>query len=65
MIFSITKQFFLRNKNKHKIFILYLIQRDDCETFTIAKDIDPNYAIALNKAIKSNFFIKLNVFIKI
>tara|TARA_B100001057_G_scaffold180726_1_gene181454 strand:+ start:1859 stop:2560 length:702 start_codon:yes stop_codon:yes gene_type:complete len=44
-------------RKNYKIFILYLIQRDDCETFTIAKDIDPNYAIALNKAIKSNLNI--------
>ena len=44
-------------RKNYKIFILYLIQRDDCETFTIAKDIDPNYAMALNKAIKSNLNI--------
>ena len=28
-------------KKNYKIFILYLIQRDDCKSFTIAKDIDP------------------------
>jgi len=44
-------------KKNYKIFILYLIQRDDCEAFTISKDIDPNYAIALNKAIKNNLKI--------
>jgi len=45
------------SKKGYKIFILYLIQRDDCELFTIAKDIDPNYADALSKAVKN----KLNV----
>ena len=36
-------------KKKYKIFILYLVQRDDCDSFSIAKDIDPNYSIALQK----------------
>ena len=45
------------NKKKYKIFILYLIQRNDCKTFTIANDIDPNYASALRKAVKN----KLNI----
>ena len=36
----------LKQVKKYKIFILYLIQRDDCNSFTIAKDIDPNYIIA-------------------
>ena len=45
------------SKKNFKIFILYLIQRDDCKTFTIANDIDRNYAIALRKAVKN----KLNI----
>jgi len=45
------------SKKKYEIFILYLIQRDDCKSFTIAKDIDPEYANALFKAVKN----KLNV----
>ncbi|MDA7715452.1 DNA/RNA nuclease SfsA [Pelagibacteraceae bacterium] len=44
-------------KKNYKIFILYLIQRDDCESFTIAKDIDFDYANALNRAVKN----KLNI----
>ena len=44
-------------KKNYKIFILYLIQRDDCNLFTIAKDIDPKYANALSKAVKN----KLNI----
>ena len=34
-----------------------MIQRDDCNSFKIAKDIDPNYANALAKAVKN----KLNI----
>ena len=44
-------------KKNYKTFILYLIQRDDCRTFAIAKDIDPNYANALKKAVKNNLNI--------
>ena len=46
------------SKKNYKIFILYLIQRDDCKSFTVAEDIDPNYATALKKAInnKLKFF---------
>ncbi len=45
------------SKKNYKIFILYLIQRDDCKSFTIAKDIDPIYATALKKAIKNKLKI--------
>ena len=45
------------SRKGYKIFILYLIQRDDCKLFSIAKDIDPIYAEAVNKAVKK----KLNV----
>ena len=45
------------SKRNYKIYIIYLIQRDDCNSFAIAKDIDPDYANALSKAVKK----KLNV----
>jgi sugar fermentation stimulation protein A len=45
------------NKKGYKIFMLYLIQRDDCKSFAIAKDIDLEYANALDKAVKN----KLNI----
>ncbi len=51
------KELLKASKKDYKIFILYLIQRDDCKSFTIAKDIDPNYAIALEKAVKNNLKI--------
>jgi len=41
----------------YKIFIFYLIQRDDCKLFTIAKDIDIKYSNSLSKAVKK----KLNI----
>ena len=31
----------------------YLTQREDCDTFTVARDIDPDYAVALEKAMKA------------
>ena len=34
-------------------YILYLVQRNDCESFKIATDIDQNYKFALDKALKS------------
>ena len=44
-------------KKGFEIYILYLIQRDDCKSFQIAKDIDPDYANSLTKAVKK----KLNI----
>ena len=41
----------------YKIFILYLIQRDDCKLFKIAGDVDPEYSNSLIKAVKK----KLNI----
>ena len=37
----------------YQSYILYLIQRDDCASFKIAKDIDKKYKIAFDKALKS------------
>ena len=39
-------------KKGYKIFILYLVQRDDCNAFKIAGDIDPEYSESLSKAVK-------------
>ena len=40
-------------KEGYQSYILYLIQRDDCDSFKIAEDIDEKYKDAFNKAIKS------------
>ena len=40
-------------KEGYQSYILYLIQREDCDSFKIAKDIDGEYKVAFNKAIKS------------
>ena len=44
-------------KKDYKVYILYLIQRDDCKSFTLAKDIDPDYTEALTKAVKNKLKI--------
>ena len=40
-------------KNGYQSYILYLIQREDWDSFKIAKDIDKKYKIAFDKALKS------------
>jgi len=45
------------SKKGYKIFMLYLIQRDDCKFFNIAKDIDPAYNNLLSKALKKKLKI--------
>ena len=40
-------------KKGFESYILYLIQRDGCDSFKIAEDIDLKYKIAFNKALKN------------
>ena len=40
-------------KKGYQSYILYLIQRENCDSFKIAKDIDEKYKIAFNKASKN------------
>jgi sugar fermentation stimulation protein A len=41
-------------KKGFKSYLLFVIQREDCDKFMIAKDIDPEYSKTLIKAIKHN-----------
>jgi sugar fermentation stimulation protein A len=43
----------LAKKKGFKAYILYLVQRNDCKSFKIATDIDQDYKISLEKALKS------------
>ena len=45
------------SKKDYKIYIAFVIQREDCKKFEIAKDIDPEYSKLLSKAVKK----KLNI----
>ena len=45
------------NKKGFEIYLFYVIQRDDCKKFDLAKDIDPDYCELLLKAVKK----KLNI----
>ena len=45
------------SKKGYKIFMLYLIQRDDCNFFKVANDIDPEYSKLLTLAHKK----KINI----
>ena len=42
-------------KKGYEIYLLFVIQRNDCEKFQIAKDIDPKYYELLVKAVKKNY----------
>ena len=40
-------------KSGYSVFMLYLIQREDCKLFKIASDIDPDYNFAFKEAVKA------------
>ena len=41
------------SKKGYKIYIAFIIQREDCDQLSIASDIDPEYSQILSKAIKN------------
>ena len=45
------------SKKNYNIYLVFVIQRDDCNQFKIAKDLDPKYYQTLIKAVKK----KLNI----
>ncbi len=45
------------SKKGYEIYIAFIVQREDCNQFTIASDIDPEYSKLLSKAVKK----KLNI----
>ncbi len=51
------KELLKANKKGFEIFILYVIQREDCSSFGFAKDIDTEYCELLKKAVKKNLKI--------
>jgi len=47
------KELITAKKKGFDSYILYLIQREDCNSFKIAKDIDEEYKITFNEALKN------------
>ena len=45
------------SKKGYEVYIAFIIQREDCNQFAIASDIDPEYSEILSKAVKK----KLNI----
>ena len=45
------------SKKGYEIYILFIIQREDCNQFTIASDIDAEYSKLLSKAVKKKLKI--------
>ena len=47
------KELISAKKKGFQSYILYLIQREDCDSFKIAEDIDEQYKLAFNDALES------------
>ena len=46
------KELIKASKKGFEIYLLYVIQREDCDRFQLAKDIDPEYYDLVKKAVK-------------
>ena len=51
------KELLNAEKKGFDIYFIYVIQREDCNKFQLASDIDPEYCELLNKAVKKNLNI--------
>ncbi len=51
------KELLKASQKGYEIYLFFLIQRDDCNKFELAKDIDPKYCELLSKAVKKNLNI--------
>ena len=51
------KNLLLAKKEGFKVYLAFIIQRENCSSFLIAKDIDPEYSKLLTTAIKKNLKI--------
>ena len=47
----------LASKKGFKIYLMFVVQRNDCHEFKIARDIDPQYFDAITKAVKKRLKI--------
>ena len=51
------KELMKAKKIGYEIYLFFVIQREDCNVFQLAKDIDPDYCAFLKKAVKKNLNI--------
>ncbi len=51
------KELLNARRKGYETYLLYLIQREDCNKFKLAKDIDPEYSKLLEKAVKKKLKI--------
>ena len=51
------KELVKASKKGYKVFIFFIIQREDCDLFKVATDIDPEYSELISKAVKKKLKI--------
>ena len=51
------KELLIAKKKGFKVFLIFVVQREDCKVFQLAKDIDIKYSNLLTYALKSNLKI--------
>ena len=48
------KELLKASEKGYEVYLLFVVQRDDCNKFELAEDIDPEYCELLNKSVKKN-----------